>query len=222
MMGNAACTGFTGQPGSKGGGGGGTNTQPPVTQPSNSGAQLSINTTQLNFGNITVGSSTSQIVSLTDIGNADVTISGLSANGAGFGVSSGSSVTLDPTQSVNIYVSFNPSTPGSASGTLTIVSNSASPSLTVGLSGNGVAAVVQHSVGLSWVPSGSPIIGYFVYRGASQNTLSRLMSSTDPSPSYTDQTVTGGQTYVYAVTSVDSSNIESGFSNQVSVTIPNN
>jgi hypothetical protein len=222
MMGNAACTGFTGQPVFKGGGGGGTKSQPPVTQPSNSGAQLSANTTQLNFGNITVGSSTSQIVTLTDIGNADATISGLSANGAGFSVSSGSSVTLDPTQSVNIYVSFNPSTPGSASGNLTIVSNSVNSSLTVGLSGNGVAANVQHSVGLTWAPSSSPVIGYFVYRGVSPNALSRLIPSVDPSPSYTDQSVTGGQTYVYAVTSVDSSNIESGFSNQVSVTVPNN
>jgi hypothetical protein len=224
LMGNAACTGLTGQPGSKGSGGsgGGTAAQPPVTQPSNSGGQLSINTTQLNFGNITVGSSTSQIVSLTDIGNADVTISGLSASGAGFSVSSGSSVTLDPTQSVNIYVSFNPSAAGSASGSLTIVSNSTNPSVTVGLSGNGVAASVQPSVGLTWAPSTSPVIGYFVYRGASSSTLSKLITSPDPSSSYTDQSVMGGQTYVYAVTSVDSSNIESTFSNQVSVTIPNN
>jgi hypothetical protein len=221
MMGSAACTGLTGPAPFKGGGTG--LNQPPPAQPNATGGQVSISTTQLNFGNITVGSSTSQIVSLTDIGSAAVTVSGISASGAGFSVSSGSGVTLDPSQSLNIYVSFDPAGAGSATGSLAIVSNSASPSVTVGLSGNGVAAApVQHSVGLMWAPSTSPVIGYYVYRGASTTALSKLITSADRSPSYTDQSVTGGQTYVYAVTSVDSSNIESGFSNEVSVTIPNN
>jgi hypothetical protein len=156
------------------------------------------------------------------VGSTDVTISAVSASGAGFGFNGGSGVTLDPTQSVSIYVNFNPTSAGSATGTLSVSSNSTNPVLTVGLSGSGVASVVLHTVELTWVPSTSPVIGYYVYRGPSNSNLSKLNTSADPSASYSDQGVPGGQTYVYAVTSVDSSNVESGFSNEVSVTIPNN
>ncbi len=169
-----------------------------------------------------MGSSTSQIVSLTDVGTADITISGISASGAGYGTNGGSSVTLNPTQSVSVYVSFDPASAGSVTGNLSVSSNASNAVLNVGLTGTGVAAAVQHSVGLTWVPSASPIIGYYVYRGSSVNSLAKLNTSVDASASYTDQGVAGGQTYVYAVTSVDSSNVESGFSNEVSVTIPNN
>jgi hypothetical protein len=229
MLGSAACTGLTGQAVPKGGGG--TQTEPPPAQPpatppptqaATPSSQLSASTTQVSFGNVTVGNSTSQIVSLTDVGNADITISGISASGTGYGASGGSSVTLNPTQSVSVYVSFDPASPGSVTGALSISSNASNPMLNVGLTGTGVAAAVQHSVGLTWVPSASPVIGYYVYRGSSVNSLAKLNTSVDASASYTDQSVAGGQTYVYAVTSVDSSNVESGFSNQVSVTIPNN
>jgi len=227
MLSSAACTGLTGQPFSKGAGSGTQTTPPPppVTPPATpanaTASQLSISTAQVNFGSVTVGNSASQVVSLTNVGSADVTISGVSASGTGFAFNGGSGVTLDPTQSVSIYVNFNPTSAGSATGTLSISSNSTNPVLTVGLSGSGVAAVVLHTVGLTWVPSTSPVIGYYVYRGPSSSNLSKLnTSAADPSASYSDQGVPGGQTYVYAVTSVDSSNVESGFSNEVSVTIP--
>jgi len=120
---------------------------------------------------------------------------------------------------VSIFVSFNPADAGAATGGVSIANNSSNPVLSVGLSGTGVVATL-HTVGLAWVPSVSPVIGYYVYRGASPSNLSKLNGSADSVASYTDQGVAGGQTYVYAVTSVDSSNVESGFSNQISVTIP--
>jgi hypothetical protein len=86
----------------------------------------------------------------------------------------------------------------------------------------GVEPTVQHSVSLSWDPSPSQVMGYFVYRGTAPDTLSKLNASVDPSTSYVDNSVTGGQTYFYAVTAVDSSKIESASSNQVTVTVPNN
>jgi fibronectin type 3 domain-containing protein len=79
---------------------------------------------------------------------------------------------------------------------------------------------VQHSVDLSWKPSPSQVIGYYVYRGLQQDALSKLTGASSPSTTYTDSTVTSGLTYFYAVTSVDSSNIESAQSNQITVTIP--
>jgi len=38
--------------------------------------------------------------------------------------------------------------------------------------------------------------------------------------SYTDSTVQSGQTYYYATTAVDSSGVESTYSNQVQVAVP--
>ena len=50
----------------------------------------------------------------------------------------------------------------------------------------------------------------------------RLNSSTTGGTSYSDSTVADGQVYYYVVTAVNSSNIESTDSNQVSATIPSN
>ena len=183
--------------------------------------QLSANASSLSFGNVTAGTSSSQSVVLTNTGNANLTISNVSASGTGFGASGGSNTTLTPNQSVSVTVTFNPQAAGAATGTLSVSSNASNPLLQIPLSGGGISQPVQHSVALSWDPSASAVIGYFVYRGTiTGGPYSRLNPSVDPSSSYTDGSVSGGQTYFYVVTSVDSSNTESGYSNQVSVTIP--
>jgi hypothetical protein len=186
-----------------------------------SAPQLSASTTTLSFGSVTVGTPTSLPVVLTNTGNADLDISKVSASGTGFTASGGSDVTLAPDQSVTVTVTFNPTGAGSVTGGLTVASN-ATNSPGIKLSGAGVAApVVKHSVALHWSPSASTVIGYFVYRSTiSGGPYSKLTTSVDTVPSYTDGTVAGGLTYYYVVTSVDSTNVESAYSNQVSVTIP--
>jgi fibronectin type 3 domain-containing protein len=118
-------------------------------------------------------------------------------------------------------VSFSPRSAGSVTGTLSVVSNASNSPLQIGLSGNGVAQTAEHSVSLSWSPSSSTVIGYFVYRSAGSNvSFSRLNATPDTSMAYTDDTVSNGVTYYYAVTAVDSNDVESTLSNQVSVQIP--
>lgn len=185
-------------------------------------SQLSPSSTSVSFGSMPVGDSTAQSVTLTDKGTADVTISAVSITGSGFSVSGGSNVKLTPNQSVTVSVTFDPRGPGAVNGNLSISSNASNSLVQLGLAGTGVTAAVTHKVALNWKASTSAVIGYFVYRGPAPNSLSKLIASVDPSPSYTDTSVVGGQTYYYAVTSVDSSNIESTQSNQVSVTIPGN
>lgn len=188
--------------------------------------QLSANMSSLSFGNVTVGTPSSQSVVLTNTGNSDVTIATVSASGTGFGASGGSNAILASGQSVSVAVSFNPQAAGGAAGTLSVSSNASNPLLQIPLSGKGIAQPtqqqpVQHSVALNWDPSASAVIGYFVYRGTiTGGPYSKLNSSVDASSGYTDSSVSSGQTYFYVVTSVDSSNIESGYSNQVSATIP--
>ena len=89
-------------------------------------------------------------------------------------------------------------------------------------SGGGVPVGNQHYVSLTWQPSTSVVVGYYVYRGETPETLSKLTGMIDTETCYTDNSVVSGQTYVYAVTAVDSSNVESAQSNTVTVMIPNN
>ena len=184
-------------------------------------SKLQASSTSVNFGSLTVGNSAVQTVKLTDSGTAAVTISSVSATGSGFTVSGGSNVTLSPNTSATVTVNFKPAVAGSATGSLSVVSNATNSNLTIGLSGTAVAAPLTHKVALSWQPSPSVVIGYYVYRGLSVSGLAKLTGAITQAANYTDTTVASGKTYFYAVTSVDSNSVESTPSNQVSVTIPN-
>jgi Abnormal spindle-like microcephaly-assoc'd, ASPM-SPD-2-Hydin len=223
MLGSAGCIGLTGTPSAGGsstggrssGSGGGTAPAAAAT------SQLSASSTSVSFGNVTVGTSTAQLVTLTDTGNANVSISSVSATGSEFSASGGLNAIVTPNQSVTVSVNFNPTAAGGVTGRLSISSNASNSPLQVTLSGTGIAPAVQHSVTLNWQPSTSQVIGYFIYRAkASGGALSRLNDSADASTNYTDNSVAGGQSYLYAVRSVNSNNVESADSNQVLVTIP--
>ncbi|MGC1188177.1 MAG: choice-of-anchor D domain-containing protein [Candidatus Acidiferrales bacterium] len=181
-------------------------------------AQLTVSSSSVSFGNAPVGAATTQTVTLTNTGNSAVSISSVSAGGVAFAVNDAPEVTLAPNQSVTVAVNFSPTVTGLATGNLIVTSNA--PPVQVGLSGNG-AATTQNTVALSWNPSVSTVVGYYVYRSApADNQLSKLTDAIVSSTSYQDSTVASGQTYIYAVTSVGSNNIESAFSTPVSVTIP--
>ncbi|MGH9686848.1 MAG: choice-of-anchor D domain-containing protein [Candidatus Acidiferrales bacterium] len=200
------------------GGASGTGSSP---SGSSQNSQLSPSSSGLTFGSVTVGSATSKLVTLTVAGSDDVTISKVSASGTGFSVSGQSNITLAPNQSVTISVAFEPKAAGSESGKLLVSSNASNSSLQIGLSGDGVAASSNHSVALNWQPSTSAVTGYLVFRGSSSANLSQLNVSPVASTTYKDASVVSGQTYVYAVKSIDASNLLSSFSNTVTVTVPN-
>jgi fibronectin type 3 domain-containing protein len=128
--------------------------------------------------------------------------------------------TLNPGQTINLTLTFDPSAVGAAPGQLTVISNaSANPTATVSLTGTGIS----HRVDLSWVaPSGSsdPIAGYNVYRAAGGTSSFALVTSMDYQTAFTDSSVQSGQSYNYYVTRVDSAGAESVPSNQTTVTVP--
>ena len=80
----------------------------------------------------------------------------------------------------------------------------------------------RHSVNLSCTASTSQnIIGYNIYRGVkSGGPYSKINLVLDASMLYTDTTVADGTTYYYVTTSVDSSNVDSTYSNQTTAVIP--
>jgi fibronectin type 3 domain-containing protein len=93
----------------------------------------------------------------------------------------------------------------------------------IALFGTGVAAAAagKHKVALTWEPSSSTVTGYFVYRSSKPSgPYAQLNSAPEANPSYSDGAVSDGHVYYYYVTAVDSSNIQSADSNEVSVTIP--
>ena len=102
---------------------------------------LTINATSVAFGDVIVNTSATQSVTLTSTGTMPVTISGAKATGAGFTILADAfPATLNPGQQTALSIEFSPTTVGSATGQLTITSNSSSNGTAViGLSGTGTA-----------------------------------------------------------------------------------
>ncbi len=180
---------------------------------------LGANPTSLNFGTVPLGSTNSLTATLTDTGNSNVTISGVTVSGAGFsasGVTSG--LTLTPGQTATLTIQFAPATTGNSTGSVSVASNAAPSPATISLSGS------SHSVTLSWTGSTSTdVTGYYVYRGTTSGQYTKVNSTAPVSAAqltFADPTVQSGTTYYYAVTAVDSSNVESTYSNQATATIP--
>jgi hypothetical protein len=102
--------------------------------------QLTLNPTSESFGSVTVGQQQPQSVTLTNTGGANVDISQASISGTGFQLSGITApLTLIPNQSTTFSVAFAPNATGAASGTVTIVSDASNSSLTMSLSGTGLA-----------------------------------------------------------------------------------
>jgi hypothetical protein len=183
---------------------------------------LSINATNVGFGNVVVNTSATQSLTLTSTGSAPVTINAATLIGSGFTLSTETwPMTLNPGAQLTLSVQFEPTAEGAGQGQLTITSNSsAGSSVVIGLTGMGEA----HTVELSWdAPSSSSdaIVGYNVYRAPGGSTAFQLLNSVASSETtLLDSSVQSGQTYEYIVESVDGSGGQSEPSNLISVTIP--
>ena len=182
---------------------------------------LNSSSSSLNFGNVSVSSSSVQNATLTNVGNSNVTISQVLVAGAGFNSSGGSSgLILAPGQSTTLVSTFAPPASGAAIGKITVSSNSSNSPASIALTGNGVAAVA-HSVVLSWTGGASGITGYHTYSSTvSGGPFVKLTSTPLSSPSYTDTSVQPGHTYYYVVTALNSSSQESTYSSEVTAIVP--
>jgi fibronectin type III domain protein len=78
-----------------------------------------------------------------------------------------------------------------------------------------------HSVTISWTPSTSAVVGYYIYRApAADGAYVKLNSAPVNATQYTDATVESGHSYAYHVTSVASNHMESRPSEEISATVP--
>jgi len=185
---------------------------------------LSINSSSISFGQVTLKDASTQSLTLKSTGTASVMVSSATVSGAGFSASGISfPKTLSPGQSATLEVEFDPTVAGSASGQLVVGSNSSSgSSTTIALSGTGVA-VSGYQVNLSWdAPgSGTKISGYNVYRATGgSSAYQKLNASPDANTSYADTTVKDSTTYDYYVESVSTSGASSAPSGVFAIAIP--
>ena len=194
---------------------GSQNKQAPPT-----GAQLAVAPSTMSFGNVAVGSNSQQAGTLT-AGSADITVSSAAWNGQGYSLGGITfPITVPAGQSIPFTVTFAPQAPGSATGSVTFDSNATNSPGTETLTGTGTQAST-HTVALTWNPSSSQVAGYNIYRATvSGGPYSKINGSVETNTAYTDNTLSSGQTYYYVTTAVDNSNVESGYSNQASASIP--
>jgi hypothetical protein len=180
--------------------------------------QLSVAPTPLGFGNVPVGTTQSQPITMSATG-ASVTVSSAASSNSQF-VLDGASYpfTIAVGQPVSFNVAFTPKNSGAQSGSLSFVSNASTAQTVESL--NGTGTVVPYSVNLWW-NSSTDVVGYNVYRSTAANgTFARINPTLNSSTAYTDSTVASGNTYYYAATSVNSSGQESSRSAPVQTTIP--
>jgi Abnormal spindle-like microcephaly-assoc'd, ASPM-SPD-2-Hydin len=146
---------------------------------------LSANPTSLAFSSTQVGSHTSLSETVTNTGESTVAISQVNVTGAAFSASSLPTfpISLASGQSVTFNAIFTPTTSGTASGSLSVVSNASNPSLGVGLSGTGTAtgtlAVSPASLSFGSVLDGSSsmLSGTLTASGASVSISSATLSN---------------------------------------------
>jgi Abnormal spindle-like microcephaly-assoc'd, ASPM-SPD-2-Hydin len=172
--------------------------------------QLTITPSLVNFGNVPVGTTVTQPITMSATGSS-VTVSADASSSSQF-VLNGASLpfTIPAGQGLSFNVAFTPQSSGTTSGSLSFTSNASISQTVESLTGDGT--IQSYSVNLSWNAS-TDVSGYNVYRSTSSNgTYAKINSALDPSTAYTDSGVTGGATYYYEATAVNSSGQESGLS----------
>jgi hypothetical protein len=179
---------------------------------------LGANPTTLPFGTVLNGTSSQLTSTMTNNGNSNITISGVTTLGTGFtasGISNGT--VLTPGQTATLTVTFAPTQGGAVSGaTVSIASNATGSPTVVTLTGTG-----QHNVVLNWTASPTGGVTYNIFRGTTAGGEGTTPVNAAPvtTTTYTDSNVTAGVNYFYTVEAVNSAG-SSAPSNEASATVP--
>jgi Abnormal spindle-like microcephaly-assoc'd, ASPM-SPD-2-Hydin len=113
----------------------------PTAVPLNGGgetASLSLSPASLNFGAVTVGTSATQTVKITNTGSSAAKISEISVTGADISVSGVSTpATIAAGQSAQVTATFKPTSTSTVSGAMAVTSNASSAPITAAWTGSG-------------------------------------------------------------------------------------
>jgi hypothetical protein len=159
-----------------------------VNASQNAGASgLTLNTSNVDFGNVSVGGSKASVITLTNAsasGGPDVTFSQVTVTGSGFAVTPVSlPIVLVPGQASTVTITFAPKSAGAAKGSLSIVVAGAIDPTTLPLTGTGVGSA-QLAVAPSTLSFGSLAVG-------SSNTLSGTLTAGTSSITISNAAING-------------------------------
>jgi fibronectin type 3 domain-containing protein len=130
------------------------------TPPTTAGAQLAANPISVNFGSVVVGNSGTQAITITNSGNASATISQANVTGAAYKITGLTlPLTLAAGASTSFTASFAPTSAGSSTGQISLVSNAINSPTTVTLSGTGTTQLAQLGANPASVNFGSITLG---------------------------------------------------------------
>lgn len=184
------------------------------------GSQLSLQPASIDFGNVIVGSSQAQAITLSNAGPGTVTIFQANVTGADFSIS-GLTIPLflGATQTTGFSVTFTPTADGFVTGSVTLTSDALNSPTTLSLAGTGLLDPI---VDVFWDASSSQVDGYNVYRSTQQGGpyTNKLNQALVEGAAFSDSTVQSGATYFYVVTAVDASSAESITSNEATAVVP--
>jgi hypothetical protein len=146
--------------------------------------QLALNPSSLSFGSVTIGSSQSQTVTLSNAGGTSTTISSATVSGAGFSLSGlATPLILAAGQSSSFRITFAPNSAGPVAGSIAIGSTAANSNLTAALTGTATTpgALSANPASLSFggvaVGSSQSQTGSVTNPGGSSVTLSQATVS---------------------------------------------
>ncbi|MGB8323217.1 MAG: choice-of-anchor D domain-containing protein [Candidatus Acidiferrum sp.] len=171
---------------------------------------ISVTPSSVSFGSISVGSSNSQTMKVTNSGTGVLTVSQINVAGSGFS-SNGVSlpISLNAGQSGNFNLQFAPSSAGAVTGSASLVSNAPGSPAVISLSGTGTAASRTLSFSTSSVSFGNVNDGSSASQsvtvtnvGNSNVTISQISSSGTGfalSGAGTPLTLSSTQTFTFGV-----------------------
>lgn len=105
--------------------------------------QITATPSTVSFGSVATGSNSSQAITLSNPGGANLTITQATVVGTGFGMTGlNVPITINAGKNTTFNADFSPASTGSAAGSITIASNAPNSPMTIPLSGTGVAATL--------------------------------------------------------------------------------
>lgn len=154
--------------------------------PSPRSSQLVLPSGVVDFGSVPVGSSNSHSITITNQGTRSVTVSQINTSGSGFTMASQTlPVSLAAGQSLSVVIKFSPSSPGNASGQISLISDASNSPTSASLTGSGVSPAAPQ---LSATP-GSLIFGSVVV--GTTSSLSGTITASQGTVTISSATITG-------------------------------
>jgi hypothetical protein len=174
---------------------------------------LSVSTSTIAFGNVNVGQTATQSLTLSSTGAAPVTISSISVAGSLFTVTGITApLTLNPGQTATMGLQFYSSQVGNSTGVVTVASNSSQGSVVINMTGAGVSTSTLNALSCSTAS----------FTGAGTDSCTVTLSGSAPSSGLTvNLSSNNAAVTVPATVTVPSGATSAGFSPTVSsVTSP--